>query len=101
MRMQLITLHSYPGGFRGCVVDTRRYCFFQYRRKSGFKILKSYPKTDFVDLHHFLSMMQKFMTPSSIIFPPVEIEDLSLEALERMSRELKERSKRSPKAQKP
>lgn len=86
--MQLLTLRAYAGGFRGCLVDTRRYCFFQYRRKHGLKILKSYPKSDFIDLHHFLSMMQKFMTPSAILSPPIEISELTIPELERVSKEL-------------
>lgn len=89
--MHLLTLHAYTGGFRGCLRDTRTYCFFQYRRKHGLKILKSYPKSDFIDLHHFLSMMQKFMTPSAIFNPPIEISALTMSELVRVSKELKGR----------
>lgn len=99
--MHLLNLRSYPGGYRGCVVDAETYRFFQYRHKRGFKILISYPKTDFVDLHHFLSMMQKFMTPSSILFPPVEIADLSVSELARVSSELAEKMRHRQKGQKP
>lgn len=87
--MQLLTLRSYAGGFRGCLMDAHEYRFFQFRRKSGLKILKAYPKDDFIDLHHFLSMMQKFMTPSAILNPPIPISELTLAELERVSVELK------------
>jgi hypothetical protein len=87
--MQLLTLHAYAGGFRGCVVDAREYRFFQFRRKGGLQILKSYPKTDFSDLYHFVAMMQKFMTPSAIMIPPIEISELTLEQLEQAAARIK------------
>ena len=87
--MHLLTLHSYASGFRGCLIDDRKYCFFQFRRKDGLKILKSYSKSDFNDLNHFVSMMQKFMTPSSVMNPPVEISELTFSELERVAKQLK------------
>jgi hypothetical protein len=86
--MQLLTLQSYPAGFRGCLIDERKYCFFQFRRKDGLKILKSYSKSEFTDLNHFVSMMQKFMTPSAVIRPPIDISDFTFAELERIANQL-------------
>ena len=85
--MQLLALRPYASGFRGCLIDSREYSFFQYGRKGRLKILKSYPKSDFSDFYHFIAMMQKFMTSSSMIIPPVPIKELTLDELQRVADE--------------
>jgi hypothetical protein len=96
--MQLLALRPYASGFRGCLIDSREYSFFQYGRKGRLKILKRYPKSDFSDLYHFIAMMQKFMTSSSMIVPPVPINALTLAELERVADEQKALRRRAGQA---
>jgi len=82
--MDLIYLRAYGGGYRGCAVSRDRYLFFQCSRKRGLKILKSYPKEEFIDLDHFMAMMQKFISPPSFLRPPVAISELTMPELDRV-----------------
>ncbi len=91
--MELIYLRAYGSGYRGCAISRDRYHFFQCSRKSGLKILKSYPKAEFVDLDHFMAMMQKFISPPSFLRPPVAISELTMEELDRVHRKLSGESK--------
>jgi hypothetical protein len=94
--MQLLALRPYASGFRGCLIDSHFYSFFQFSRKKPLKILKRYPKGDFSDLYHFVGMMQKFMTSSSMIIPPVSIQELTLSELERVAAEMQARRRAAP-----
>jgi hypothetical protein len=87
--MELLYLRAYGSGYRGCVIQSDGYLFFQCSRKSGLKKLKGYPKTDFDDLDHFKAMMQKFITPPSFLKPPIAITALSMEELDRAHAQIK------------
>jgi hypothetical protein len=91
--MDLIYLKAYGSGYRGCAIALDRYLFFQCSRKKGPKILKSYPKDEFVDREHFMAMMRKFISPPSFLHPPITIAELTLEELDRVQRELSEKEK--------
>jgi hypothetical protein len=82
--MEILSLKAYSGGYRGCLMDEHQYKFFQYTPKRGFKDLKSYPKSDFTDYHHFIAMMQKFMSASAFIVPPAVISELTVAELNRV-----------------
>lgn len=82
--MEILALKNYSAGYRGCLVDADGYHFFQLARKGRLRWLKSYPASAFSDHYHFIAMMQKFMTPSAFLVPPVPIKELSIEELERV-----------------
>jgi hypothetical protein len=82
--MEIFALRSYAAGYRGCSIDEGGYLFFQYTRKGGLKRLKCYDRGDFDGNDHFAAMMMKFMTPSAFLRPPVPIDALTLEELDRV-----------------
>ena len=82
--MELLQLKAYAAGYRGCVLDEDGYCFFQCSRNGRVKRLKSYPKDEFADLSHFMAMMHKFIAPPSFLKPPVPIDALTIETLDRV-----------------
>lgn len=85
--MELLLLKAYGSGYRGCLIEQDSYLFFQYSRKRGLKRLKSYPRKDFKDTTQFMAMMQKFITPPSFFNPPIPINALVKEELDRVHRE--------------
>jgi len=85
--MELMAIRPYVSGYRGCLKDQGSYVFFQFTRKGGFRSLKSYPQSDFSDDLHFVAMMQKFMSASAFMVPPVKLESLSLESLAKVYKE--------------
>ena len=82
--MGILAIRPYVSGYRGCLKDAEHYVFFQFTRKGGFRRLKDYPLGDFTDDLHFVAMMQKFMSSSVFILPPIAIETLTIEALDRV-----------------
>ena len=87
--MEPLFLRAYGGGYRGCIIDDTRFRFFQVSRRRGLKFLKDYRRDAFEDTAQFIAMMQKFVTPPSFLQPPVPIEELTLENLERVHSEIK------------
>ncbi len=87
--MELLFLRAYGSGYRGCIIDDARFRFFQISRRRGLKFLKDYRRDAFEDTAHFIAMMQKFVTPPSFLQPPVPIEELTLENLERIHAQIK------------
>lgn len=81
--MEILALRAHGAGFRGCLIAEDNYQIFQYSPRRGFKILKAYPKKDFQDAFHFIAVMQKFMSPSAFIIPPISIQSLTVEELRR------------------
>lgn len=90
--MELLYLRAYGSGYRGCAITWDRFLFFQCSRKKGLSILKSYLKEEFTDLEHFMAMMRKFISPPSFLRPPVTIDGLTLEELDRVHRKLSSKS---------
>jgi hypothetical protein len=86
--MELLLLKAYGNGYRGCVIEKDRYLFFQCSRKKGLRHLKSYLQQEFTDTEQFMAMMQKFVSPPSFLHPPVSIETLSMEELDRVHSEI-------------
>ena len=86
--IQILALRRYASGYRGCLVDQQRYVFFQYSRNGRLKELKSYPRSEFDDLLHFVSVMQKFMSASAFLIPPIPIEALTINELDRLDAQL-------------
>lgn len=88
---QIVALSAYASGYRGCLMDAEHYLFFQCSRKGSVKRLKIYPKSDFIDLDHFKAMMLKFMIPTTFLRPPVPIDALTLDELDRVHAHMKKR----------
>ena len=86
--MELLYLRTYGSGFRGCIIDDTRFRFFQVSRRKGLKFLKDYRRDDFEDTAQFIAMMQKFVTPPAFLQPPIPIEELTLENLDRVYSDL-------------
>ncbi len=82
--MELLLLRAYAAGYRGCVIEADSYSFFQCSRNGRVKRLKKYSKTEFSDLNQFKAMMQKFVSPPSFLQPPIPIDALTLEELDRV-----------------
>ncbi len=82
--MQLIYLKAYGSGYRGCAIAPDRYLFFQFSRKTGLRVLKSYPQEEFADADHFMAMMRKFISPPSFLIPPIPVTALTVEELDRV-----------------
>lgn len=87
--MKLLALKAYGTGYRGCLIAEGEYRFFQYTPRRGFRLLKTYPQDTFEDDLHFIAMMQKFMSPSAFIVPPVPIARLDADELRRVDQERK------------
>ena len=83
-QMEILALKNYTAGYRGCLIDSESYRFFQLARKGRLRWLKSYPRSEFSDHFHFIAMMQKFMTPSAFLVPPEPVSELSIAELERV-----------------
>ena len=86
--MELLLLRAYAAGYRGCVIEESGYLFFQCSRKGRVKRLKHYPKSEFADLSQFMAMMQKFVSPPSFLQPPLPIQALTIEELDRVHGQL-------------
>ena len=86
--MELLLLKAYAAGYRGCAIEEGGYLFFQCSRKGRVKRLKNYSKTEFADVNQFKAMMQKFVSPPSFLEPPVPIQALTIEELDRVHAEL-------------
>lgn len=82
--MEILTLRAQSGGYRGCVIEDGRYLFFQLARNGRVKRMKSYPLSDFSDTDHFLAIMLKNITPTTIFKPPAPITALTHEELDRI-----------------
>ena len=87
-QLQLVALRAYASGYRGCLMETDRYLFFQCSRNGSVKRLKEYPMADFIDLDHFKAMMLKFMIPTTFLRPPMPIEALTMAELDRVHAQL-------------
>ena len=88
--MEILALRAYSSGYRGCLIAEGEYQVFQYTPRQGFKILKTYPQTEFQDEFHFIAIMQKFMSPAAFIVPPAPILALTIEELLRVEARRKE-----------
>ena len=91
--LKLLFLRAYGSGYRGCVIDGTRFRFFQVGRRKGLKYLKEYSREAFEDTAQFIAMMQKFVTPPAFLQPPIPIDDLTLETLDRIYPKLKNKKK--------
>ena len=87
--MEILALRIHGRGYRGCLIADGEYRVFQYSPRQGFKVLKTYPRSEFEDDLHFIAVMQKFMTPSAFIFPPAPIQALSVVELQRVEADRK------------
>ena len=87
--MALLYLKAYGSGYRGCAIEAQGYLFFQCSAKRGLEPLKWYPKEAFDDVSHFMAMMQKFISPPTFLSPPVAVESLTMDALDRADAQIK------------
>ncbi len=90
--MEILVLKRYSSGYRGCVIDSRYYSFFQFSAKKGLKILHRYPQSDFENIEHFVGVMAKFLSLSAFILPPITIADINAGELERVAK-IREKSR--------
>ncbi len=81
--MELLQLKVRGSGYGGCVADIDGYTFFKCSRSGRIKQLKHYPADTFESRSQFIAMMQKFATPPGFLDPPLPIEGLTIEALDR------------------
>jgi len=82
--MQLLALARTGHGFRGCLIDQRRYRFFHLNAGDRLRWLKDYPLETFEDHDHFLAMMLKYLLPATIFLPPVELSELTMVTLKQL-----------------
>lgn len=81
--MELLQLKVRGSGYGGCVADADGYTFFKCSRKGHVKKLKHYPVDTFESRAQFIAMMQKFATPPGFLDPPLPIEALTIDSLDR------------------
>ena len=82
--MEIIALKAHPRGFHGCLIHEESYQFFQLTRSGRFRPLKRYPIEAFEDHDHFAAIMMKYMGTTAFLLPPVPIQEITLEALDRV-----------------
>jgi len=70
--MHLIGYKAYRRGIFGCLADAERYIYFLLSRKRYVEI-KSYPKEDFEDFQHFVTMLQKFVPRRFFLRRPLPV----------------------------
>lgn len=91
--MEILILKAYGSGYRGCVIEAHHYRYFQFSRKKGLKTLKRYARLEFTGVAQFMAMMQKFASPPSFLQPPIPIQALTMEELDRVWAEIQKREK--------
>ena len=79
--MRIIGLKAYCKGYTGFVESDDTYTFFNLSR-GRFKPVQAYPKKDFENHHHFITLMSKFMTSSFFLNKPVEVSRIDKDTLD-------------------
>lgn len=82
--MKIVALKAHGRGYHGVLLDDDGYMFFQFSRNGRLRKLKRYPLDDFEDPEHFTAMMAKYMHLSAFIRPPADIDDLTLDDLDKV-----------------
>jgi hypothetical protein len=85
--MQLIGYKAYQRGFFGCLAGRDRYVYFLASR-GRFVEIKSYPKDDFEDFPHFVTMLQKFVPRRFFLRRPLPLPSMDAEGLASVGRVL-------------
>jgi len=85
--VKVIALKSYRTGYLGFLEEPGHYVFFSCARHGAIKRVKSYDKTDFFNLDHFLSVITKFVPRRFFLEEGVEIGTLSARELDQISKE--------------
>jgi hypothetical protein len=85
--VKVIALKSYRTGYLGFVEESDQYVLFSCARHGAIKYVMCYDKADFFNHDHFLSVITKFVPRSFFLEEGVELETLSVAALDQISRE--------------
>lgn len=81
--MRIIGLKAYRKGYTGLLEDEEAYVFFN-TLKGQYRPVQSYPKCDFESLHHFTTLMSKFVNSAFFLKAPVKIAAIDMETLDRI-----------------
>ena len=91
--MRIFGLKAYRKGYTGFLENEEAYIFFNTAR-GKYRPVQSYPKRDFESLHHFFTLMSKFVNSAFFLKKPVDISAIDMETLDRihMNRDRAEQS---------
>jgi hypothetical protein len=84
--MRIIGLKAYRKGYTGLLENDDAYVFFN-TVKGQYRPVQSYPKCDFESLHHFTTLMSKFVNSAFFLKTPAEITTIDTRTLDRIHRQ--------------
>lgn len=88
--MRIICLQKYRAGYRGFIEEPDNWVMFQFSRRHGLRRLAVYPRSDFLDLAHFIGMMSRFVPANRFLPTPLTLEQPNPAEFERLWRTLAE-----------